>query len=138
VSKNPIYIGKSEADFRKSEVNGDFVKVDNENFYRISNSDKMRPFFMSLVSESNHWMFISSNGGISAGRKNAEKALFPYYTEDKIKESAELTGSKTILLIHKQDKSLLWEPFSMKYEGVYNINRNLYENAFGNRLFLKK
>lgn len=138
MSKNPIYIGKSEASFRGSEVNGEFVEVDNENFYKISNSDKMRPFFMSLVSESNHWMFISSNGGISAGRKNAEKALFPYYTEDKITESAEITGSKTIILLHKQNKSLLWEPFSMKYEGVYNINRNLYKNAFGNKVIFEE
>lgn len=138
MSKNPIYIGKSEASFRGSEVNGEFVEVNNENFYKISNSDKMRPFFMSLVSESNHWMFISSNGGISAGRKNAEKALFPYYTEDKITESAEITGSKTIILLHKQNKSLLWEPFSMKYEGVYNINRNLYKNAFGNKVIFEE
>lgn len=138
MSKNPIYIGKSEASFRRSEVKGEFVEVNNENFYKISNSDKMRPFFMSLVSESNHWMFISSNGGISAGRKNAEKALFPYYTEDKITESAEITGSKTIILLHKQNKSLLWEPFSMKYEGVYNINRNLYKNAFGNKVIFEE
>lgn len=138
MSKNPIYIGKSEASFRGSEVNGEFVEVNNENFYKISNSDKMRPFFMSLVSESNHWMFISSNGGISAGRKNAEKALFPYYTEDKITESAEITGSKTIILLHKQNKSLLWEPFSMKYEGVYDINRNLYKNAFGNKVIFEE
>ena len=138
MGKNPIYIGKSEANFRKSEVSGDFVKVNEESFYKISNSDKMRPFFMSLVSESNHWMFISSNGGISAGRKNTERALFPYYTEDKIKESAELTGSKTIILVHKQDKSMLWEPFSMKYEGVYNINRNLYKNAYGNKVIFEE
>jgi len=138
VNKNRIYIGKSEANFRESEVNGDFVKVNNENFYKISNSDKMRPFFMSIVSESNHWMFISSNGGISAGRKNAEKALFPYYTEDKITESAEITGSKTIILVHKQDKTLLWEPFSMKYEGVYNITRNLYKNAYGNKVIFEE
>lgn len=138
MSKKPIYIGKSKASFKGSEVNGDYVKVDNENFYKISNSDKMRTFFMSLVSESNHWMFVSSNGGISAGRKNADKALFPYYTEDKIKESAEITGSKTIILIQKQDKTLLWEPFSIKYEGVYNINRNLYKNAFGNKIIFEE
>jgi len=138
VSKKPIYIGKSEASIKESEVKGDFVKVENENFYKISNSDKMRPFFMSIVSDSNHWMFISSNGGISAGRKNAEKALFPYYTDDKITESAEITGSKTIILVHKTDRSLLWEPFSSKYDGVYDIERNLYKNAFGNKVIFEE
>ena len=73
------------------------VKKGKEVFYKISNVDKMRPFFMTIVSDSNHWMFIASNGGISAGRKNSEYALFPYYTDDKITESAEITGCKTIL-----------------------------------------
>ena len=65
------------------------VKINKENYYKISNSDAMRPFFMSIVSDSNHWMFISSNGGLTAGRKNAEYSLFPYYTDDKITESAD-------------------------------------------------
>jgi hypothetical protein len=138
VNKNQIYIGKSEANFKESKVNGEIVKIDHENFYKIANSDQMRTFFMSLVSESNHWMFVSSNGGISAGRKNADKALFPYYTEDKIKESAEITGSKTLFLIHKADKSFLWEAFSSKYEGVYNITRNLYKNAYGNKVIFEE
>ncbi len=62
----------------------DTVQVAGDQFYRISNVDELRPFFMSIVSDSNHWMFISSNGGVTAGRKNAEHALFPYYTDDKI------------------------------------------------------
>ncbi|MEJ2279477.1 MAG: hypothetical protein P8Y70_17300 [Candidatus Lokiarchaeota archaeon] len=44
----------------------------------------MPPFFMSIVSSSNHWLFISSTGGLSAGRVSAEQALFPYYTDDKL------------------------------------------------------
>ena len=62
------------------------IEIKGEKYYRIENSDRMRPFFMSIVSDSNHWMFISSNGGLTAGRKNAEFALFPYYTDDKITE----------------------------------------------------
>ena len=54
----------------------------------------MRPFFMSLVSNSNHWLFISSTGGLSAGRKDTSNALFPYYTDDKIIRSSENTGAK--------------------------------------------
>ena len=63
-------------------------KLEDEIFFKISNSDALRPFFMSIVSDSNHWMFISSNGGLTAGRKDSENALFPYYTDDKITESA--------------------------------------------------
>ena len=59
---------------------------------------------MSIVSDANHWMFISSNGGLSAGRKNSDFSLFPYYTDDKITESAETTGSKTIIAVNQQGK----------------------------------
>ena len=47
-------------------------------------------------------MFISSTGGLTAGRKNSDFALFPYYTDDKITESAETTGSKTVILVRNQ------------------------------------
>ena len=79
-------------------------------------------------------MFLSSTGGLSAGRKNSEFALFPYYTDDKITESAEFTGSKTICLVERGDKVSLWEPFSSKYDGVYKVSRNLYKNAYGNKI----
>jgi hypothetical protein len=82
------------------------LKIEGENFFCISNYDEMRPFFMSVVSDSHHWMFISSNGGLSAGRKNAEHALFPYYTADKITESYDTTGSKSIFQIIQNDETL--------------------------------
>ena len=138
MTKNTIYIGNNKAYNPSLEVKGELVTVENETYYKISNSNKMRPFFMSLVSNSNHWMFISSNGGLSAGRKNAENAFFPYYTDDKITESAEITGSKTIVQVHKDNKTFLWEPFSDKYEGVYGIKRNLYKNNYGNKIIFEE
>ncbi len=138
MSKNPIYIGNKVASFGNKEVKGKLISFDNEVYYKISNSDQMRPFFMSLVSNSNHWMFIASNGGLSAGRKNAENALFPYYTDDKIIESADITGSKTILLVHKEQKTFLWEPFSNKYYGIYKLTRNLYKNNYGNKIIFEE
>ncbi len=114
------------------------ISIQGEHFYKISNNDLMRPFFMSLVSDSNHWMFISSNGGLSAGRKNAQYALFPYYTDDKLTEFAEITGSKTILLVQKPDQVHTWEPFSDRYEGRYHITRNLYKNVYGNKVLFEE
>ena len=101
MNKN-IFLGQNRAFFEESEVKGEMVSKNGEDFYKISNVDCMRPFFMSLVSDSNHWMFISSNGGLTAGRKDADRALFPYYTDDKIKESAGITSSKTILQVDFQ------------------------------------
>lgn len=114
------------------------VAIHNENFYRISNVDKMRPFFISVVSDSNHWMFISSNGGLTAGRKNANFALFPYYTDDKITESADITGSKTILRVKTGGASKLWEPFSNRMFGAYRTTRNLYKNVYGNKILFEE
>ncbi|GGG51420.1 hypothetical protein GCM10011414_21230 [Croceivirga lutea] len=93
---------------------------------------------MSIVSDSNHWMFISSNGGLTAGRKNAEYALFPYYTDDKITESSEITGSKTILRIVRSNKVWIWEPFSNLGTTNYKITRNLYKNTYGNKIIFEE
>lgn len=116
----------------------ELVQLGQEQFYKISNSDDLRPFFMSIVSESNHWMFISSNGGLSAGRKDAQHALFPYYTDDKITEAADITGSKSIFQVEKDAKIHVWEPFSIRSEGRYNTTRNLYKNVYGNKVVFEE
>ncbi len=138
MNQHPIYFGDIKAHFEKPEIKGEPVRLQNENFYKISNSDVMRPFFMSIVSDSNHWMFISSNGGLTAGRKNSESSLFPYYSDDKITESADITGSKTILQIHADGKTHLWEPFSDRYSGIYKTQRNLYKNIYGNKIVFEE
>ena len=111
------------------------IKLNNESFFKISNIQDMRPFFMSIVSDSNHWMFLSSNGGVSAGRKNSEYSLFPYYTDDKITESSDITGSKSIFWV---DGKHLWEPFSIRQQGLYKTTRNLYKNTYGNKVVFEE
>lgn len=121
-----------------NDVNLEPVTIDNEDYFKISNSDKMRPFFMSIVSYSNHWMFISSNGGLTAGRKNSEFALFPYYSDDKITESSEITGSKSIFQITKNGKTYAWEPFSIRCQDKQRIRRNLYKSVYGNSIIFEE
>ncbi len=136
---NSLYIGNNLfSAIEGNKANSKFTKIDGNDYYMISDVDEMPPFFMSIVSDSNHWMFLSSNGGITAGRKNADFALFPYYTDDKITESSENTGSKTILLVDNGQKQSLWEPLSNKYEGVYHITRNLYKNIYGNSIIFEE
>lgn len=114
------------------------VKIDNELYYKITNNDEMRPFFISLVSDSNHWLFISSNGGLTAGRKNAEYALFPYYTDDKITESADITGNKSIFKIEKNGQVHMWEPLAIRSLGRYQTTQNLYKNKYGNKIIFEE
>ena len=138
MTNKDIYLGNLKATSQYNEVKGELVDFQNEKYYKISNHDAMRPFFMSIVSDSNHWMFISSNGGLTAGRKNSDAALFPYYTDDKITESNDITGSKTIIRLHKENRDLLWEPFSNRYTGIYKTSRNLYKNVYGNKLVFEE
>lgn len=114
------------------------VHIEGEAYFKITNSGSMRPFFMSVVSDSDHWMFISSNGGLTAGRKNAEYALFPYYTDDKITESADLTGSKSIFQVDNAGTQEIWEPFSERFTGKYSISRNLYKNLYGDKVIFEE
>ncbi|WP_144057456.1 hypothetical protein [Novipirellula maiorica] len=89
---------------------------------------------MSAVSSSDHWMFISSRGALTAGRQNPDSALFPYYSADKIADTAAHTGPKTLLRVSKDGDEVLWEPFSTApiRDGVRT--QNLYKNSFGNRI----
>jgi len=135
-SKNcgALIIGESPLKTNTKKVNGQFIQIDGEKYYEIKNYDAMLPFFISLASDSNHWMYISSSGGLTAGRKNPDMALFPYYTDDKISESAEITGSKTIIRVCNDGKTYLWEPFSDRYQGIYNTERSIAKSTTGNKL----
>ncbi|TCO08479.1 hypothetical protein [Natronoflexus pectinivorans] len=123
---------------KNKKVEMEVVDQNSERYFKISNHNAMRHFFMSIVSDSNHWMYISSNGGLSAGRKNPEYALFPYYTDDKITESADTTGSKTIFQVEIDGDKQIWEPFSERFTNKYNISRNLYKSIYGNKIIFEE
>ena len=129
-----FFIGNNQVKSVQQEATGQFILMDGEKFYQIKNFDSMQPFFISLASDSNLWMYISSTGGLTAGRKNPDQALFPYYTDDKINESAEITGSKTILHVQLNGRTYLWEPFSDRNKGIYTIERILSKSTMGNKL----
>jgi len=133
-----IYLGNTKIVAQKKEVKGQFIEIKNEKFYKISNYNEMPDFFMSIVSDSDHWMFLSSNGSLTAGRKNRNNALFPYYTVDKIHDYRNLTGSKTYCLVERNNKSFFWEPFTDESEKVYKIQRNLYKSIYGNKIIFEE
>ncbi len=120
------------------QVAGAFVTESGERFYRIDNYDRMPPFFMTVISPSNHWLFISATGGVTAGRSNAKHALFPYYTEDRIAENSGNTGSSTIIRLKGPEGYHIWEPFSDRCEGLYRITRSLMKNMTGSRIIFEE
>ncbi len=120
------------------EVIGEFVTLAGERYYAIRNLDKMAPFFISVVSDSDHWLYVASNGGLTAGRVSPETALFPYVTVDKIYESTRHTGSKTLMRVELEGQQDDWEPFNIEHEGRFETTRNIYKNTLGNKLMFEE
>jgi hypothetical protein len=133
----PVYFGNSPIRQSSEGGQGELVERDGEEFYRIGNFHRMPPFFLTLVSGFDHWMFVSSTGGLTCGRVNPDNALFPYYTDDKIHDAYSTTGPKTNLLVEYGGKTFLWRPFSQEID-VYVIERNLYKSVYGNKLIFEE
>ncbi|MBN2657867.1 MAG: hypothetical protein JXR86_12460 [Spirochaetales bacterium] len=122
----------------KRDIHEGFCEREGEIYYKIENYREMEPFFMTVTSDANHWMFISSTGGLTAGRVNSESALFPYYTDDRITENSTNTGPKTLILAGRDGKTFLWEPFSSEGRRIYDLQLNIYRNVRGNRLIFEE
>lgn len=119
-------------------VKGQFITINGERFYEIANYDEMQPFFISLASDTDLWMYLSSTGGLTAGRRSPEEALFPYYTDDKITESYEFTGPKTEIKVKGEpflvNGELLWKPFSSQQQDVFVLSRKIAKSTVGNQI----
>ena len=128
-----------EVDRAELEVDGTFVDLEGDRWYKISNSHRMPAFFMSLVSSADHWMFIASNGALTAGRQNAESALFPYYSADKILDMRHCSGPRTLLSVRDGAGSQsFWEPFGADRAFGSYLTQNLYKNSLGSRVLFEE
>ncbi len=118
-------------------VNGKFINILGERFYEIADYNEMQPFFISLASDTDLWMYLSSTGGLTAGRRSPGEALFPYYTDDKITESYEFTGPRTVLkIVNRQssNRQFIWRPFSEKQQDVFELSRKIAKSTVGNTI----
>ena len=125
---------ESVANPQHSAVSGEFINLGDERYYAIRNVDRMAPFFVSVISNIDHWLFVSSTGGLTAGRVSPATALFPYITVDKIHESNAHTGSKTLLRVSSGGAMEHWEPFRSEKSPRFELTRNIYKNLLGNKL----
>ncbi|NNE10041.1 MAG: hypothetical protein HKN20_15880, partial [Gemmatimonadetes bacterium] len=118
---------------RGSDV-GMLTELDGEAYYRIENVDDLPPFLMSIASDADLWMFVTSRGGLTAGRIGAAGALFPYETEDKLYDGHFHTGPRTIIRVAgAAGRDSVWEPLGA-CAGPVDFPRNLYKNVLGNRV----
>ena len=113
--------------------------INGEVFYCIRGYDRMRPFFMNIVSDTDLWMFISSKGGLSAGRINADHAIFPYYTDDKITDLSEVTGSLSWFKLQRGNgESYMWRPFLDGFGTNKHVERNIYKSIYNNKVIFEE
>ena len=117
-----------------SQSSGEFLDFAGERYFVIRNVERMAPFFVSVISADDHWLFVSSTGGLTAGRVSPDTALFPYVTVDKLHDSALHTGPKTILRVRKGGTVHYWEPFNSEQRDRYSSSCNLYKNTLSNKL----
>ncbi|MBN2521667.1 MAG: hypothetical protein JXB24_00255 [Bacteroidales bacterium] len=123
---------------RPKDAEGLFVDFENELFYKISHYNQIPSFFMTIVSSSDVWNYLWSNGALTAGRINSDHAIFPYYTADKVMDNRFCTGSYTAISIEIGSEKYLWEPFSEFQQGLWKIERNLYKNSSGSKIYFEE
>ncbi|MEY4070842.1 MAG: hypothetical protein RL721_1456 [Candidatus Eisenbacteria bacterium] len=111
------------------------VVADGESWHRIHDFDRMPPFLISLPSASDLWMFVSSGGGLTAGRVDADGALFPYETVDKLHDAHHHTGPVSVLRVQRPDGTeVRWEPFLAERDAEGVVERHLDKSHAGDRL----
>lgn len=85
------------------------IEFDGQDFYCIPDVGRIPPFLMSIISDGDRWMFLSSSGGLTAGRQTSEHALFPYETDDRLHEAGRRVGPITSVRVDGIDG--IWKPF---------------------------
>ena len=117
---------------------GSFVDIDGRRFTRIDGYDLLEPFLMTLAGASDVWCFVSSTGGLTAGRGVADRALFPYDTEDKVADSAGRTGGLTLLRVATGTGApTVWEPVTGPACGATR-HRSLAKDVLGATLVFEE
>lgn len=117
---------------------GSLVTAFGGHYYRMADSDRLPVFFMNVVSSSDQWLFLASNGGLTAGRIDAEHALFPYEPVDRIYDSTGHTGPVTACWVGTGAGRTLWEPFTRRTAALAGVTRNLYKSIEGDRVWFEE
>jgi hypothetical protein len=112
------------------------VEIDGAGFYAITDVAQMPPFLMSVVSDGDRWMFISSTGALTAGRVDSSGALFRYETDDRLHDAAGIVGPVTAIHLHGESADEVWMPFST--DARKPVGRNLYKSVVGDSIVFEE
>ncbi len=118
-----------------NDPNEGIVVLDGVEMYRIPSIDRIEPFLMSVVSSSDLWMFVSSTGGLTAGRVQAQQCIFPYETDDRLHHLNGRVGPVTVLRVGTAEATTLWEPFTGP---AIDTRRSLLKSLLGNAVVFEE
>ncbi len=107
-----------------------------EEEYRIDGVEHMAPFLMTVVSDSDLWMFVSSTGALTAGRVDADHALFPYATDDRLHRAAGTAGPVTVIARVVDGGRRLWQPFAPT--PTPGCHRSILKRTLGDRIVFEE
>ena len=118
---------------------GGLVERGGETWYRIAAHHRLRPFLMSLPTDTDLWMFVTSRGGLTAGRVDPDGSLFPYLTSDRLHDAHHHTGPLTLVRAETDAGEVcVWEPFAAANDENPAIERNLDKHVLGNALVFEE
>ena len=92
-----------------------FVTRDGVRYAAIFDVDRLEPFLMHLVGNSDVWVFAGSNSPFTAGRVDPDTALFPYVTADKLMRHKDTSGATTLFRVRRKGaeaEGVVWQPWS--------------------------
>ncbi|NNF53949.1 MAG: hypothetical protein HKN03_05840 [Acidimicrobiales bacterium] len=121
---------------RAKAPTGGLCSVDGIDHYRIDGVEQMHPFLMTVVSDSDLWMFVSSTGALTAGRVDADHVLFPYETDDKLHQRAGVTGPVTVIARIVDGRRELWRPFASDIAS--DCTRSIAKSVLGDRVVFEE
>ncbi len=133
-----VQLGQTPLPADDRTATGRLLSAFGEPCYAIEDAQALPPFLTSVVSDSDLWLFVASNGGLTAGRRSPATALFPYVTEDKLADSAGVTGPVTALVATRGGHGALWRPLSEGDRLLYRTRRRLLKNVLGTRLVFEE
>jgi hypothetical protein len=137
-TQRTVHLGPSPLAPAAGPVTGRLDDVQGERCYVVENLQELAPFLLTLVSDSDHWLFAASNGALTAGRRSPATALFPYVTEDRVIDSVGVSGPVTALVARVRGRHQLWRPLRGDDQRLHRIARRLSRNVLGNRLVLEE
>jgi len=131
---------------------GDFVELPGHGpMYMIRRFDLLPPFLVSLTSPDDHWLYASTSGALTCGRRSPERALFPYETDDRLHRAGGLRGPVTAIWVAPSRdpaatdpegsggdprRAELWRPF--RGAAGPGVSRNLYKSALSDSLVFEE